>query len=193
MVERHQICMAISMDHMHIVSAPPITLHSGGQELCGPHGDVHCHATGWCYYWVYHYNIFYLGVWLWKCLTVTVCIDEVQQQGFFDVPLVLDWFITWYAILILHCNVVGTVTCTVLCKCLPVWLAGQICRCAIHTATLSNTDRFHSYMCHWPIAILIIHPCTDFSSGFPKVYMHFSFHWSMPHAALHPLLVGLGI
>jgi len=46
MVQRHKICMAISMDHMLIVSVPPITWHSGGQELCGPHGDRHCHAAG---------------------------------------------------------------------------------------------------------------------------------------------------
>ena len=35
MVQRHKICMAVSMDQMHVVSVPPITWHSGGQELYG--------------------------------------------------------------------------------------------------------------------------------------------------------------
>jgi hypothetical protein len=38
MVQRHKICMAISMDHMRVVSVPPITWHSGVKNSVGHMG-----------------------------------------------------------------------------------------------------------------------------------------------------------
>ena len=65
--------------------------------------------------------VFDLGVQLLKCLTVTVCIDKSSNRiSLMSLWSCLDWFSTWYAILMLHYNVVGTVTCAFLHKCQPV-------------------------------------------------------------------------
>lgn len=49
LIQRCEICMAISLVCMQEVWAPPIAWYSLGPALCGPCWAMHSYATGWCY------------------------------------------------------------------------------------------------------------------------------------------------
>jgi hypothetical protein len=73
---------------MQDVLAPPIIWHSAGPELCGPNGNDHCCATGWCLQLVYHacYWSRYADLEAFDSTHLVITQFVVQKQGSLNVP-----------------------------------------------------------------------------------------------------------
>ena len=115
MVQRYWNCIAITLDSIQDVWAPPIAWNSLGLELCGPHGDWQYCVAGWCYEWGYPDTFLNLGNRFWSiwsqrvALTSSLHVLKSSSRGaLMSLWSCVDRFTTWYSRFKQCCNIVCT-------------------------------------------------------------------------------------